>query len=113
MAAWVYEEHDPFPLARSTQNPAEVGTVILLKCDEISLGNYATFGGSGSQRIPVFGWKCEVTIVDRSIPAVIHRKTFQNKSEELKLITKNEKDEVREPPPYNEINEFLRSIPQN
>ena len=111
MTAWVYQKYTPFPLAVIAKKPEEVETVILEKCDEISLGSYARSNpGEKAETIPAFGWKCEITIVDKTIPAVIYRKTFQNKLEELKIISGSGKED-RAAPPSNEIGEFLKSLP--
>ncbi|CAN5647885.1 hypothetical protein BH20ACI4_BH20ACI4_30630 [soil metagenome] len=86
--------------------------MILEKCEEISLGSYnGSITGKDSEKIPAYGWKCEITIVDKTIPAVVYRKTFQNKLEELKLISGSGKED-RAAPPSNEIGEFLESLPQ-
>ena len=109
---WIYNEFPPFPLAIIAKTPEEVETVILEKCDEISLGSYARGNlGGKAETIPAFGWKCEIAIVDKTIPAVVYRKTFQNKLEELKLISGSGKED-RAAPPTNEIGEFLKSLPQ-
>jgi len=112
MTAWVYQERTPFLSGVTAEKPEEVETVILEKCDEISLGSYArSFSGEKSETIPAFGWKCEITIVDKTIPAVIYRKTFQNKLEEFKIISGSGKED-RAAPPSNEIGEFLKNLPQ-
>jgi hypothetical protein len=110
MIAWVYQERTPFLSGVTAEKPEEVETVVLEKCDEISLGSYA-LGAGGKEKIPAFGWKCEITIVDKTIPAVIYRKTFQNKLEEFKIISGSGKED-RESPPSNEIGEFLKNLPQ-
>jgi hypothetical protein len=112
LTGWVYQKNTPFPLAVIAKKPEEVETVILEKCDEISLGSYArSITGGKSETIPAFGWKCEITIVDKTIPAVIFRKTFQNKLEEFKLVSTTGKED-RTAPPSNEIGEFLKALPQ-
>jgi hypothetical protein len=108
-AHWVYDtdiNQRKFPFAANLE---EVGTIILSKCEEISLGNYEK--QFTEEKIPAYGWKCEVTIIDKTIPAVIHRKTFQTQLDDHKFTGKDAK-EIHESAPNIEINNFLDSLPQ-
>jgi hypothetical protein len=108
-ALWVYDKdinQRRFPFA---ENPEEVGTVILRKCKEISLGNYVK--QFTEEKIPAYGWKCEITIVDKTVPAVISRKTFQTELKEVAMTGKEDK-EIRSAPPYIVMNKFLDDLPQ-
>lgn len=106
---WVFDQQLSYKKVPVARNPEEVGTVILRICNEISLGSYET--QFTEEKIPVYGSKCEVTIIDKTIPAVIHRKTFQTKLNDHKIIGKDAK-EIRESPPLIEIYNFLESLPQ-
>ena len=106
---WVFDANiltRKYPVA---QKPEEVGTVLLQKCDEFPMGNYAT--QFTEEKIPSYGWKCEVTIIDKTIPAVIHRKSFQTQMKEAEMTSKDKK-EIRRNPPLTEINDFLNGLPQ-
>ena len=108
---WVFDKDLSYKNIPAAQNPEEVGTVILEKCEELetSIGSYEKeFTG---QKIPVYGWKCEVTIIDKTISAVIHRKTFQTQLKNFRTIRDNAK-EIRESRPLIEIGDFLKSLPQ-
>lgn len=62
-------------LEANAKTPEEVETVVLQKCqpERSSLWNY----GNSNRRLPLYLWNCELTIVDRTIPAVIYRKKFE------------------------------------
>ncbi len=107
---WLFQQDEAYTKIAAAQNPEEVGTVILQKCEEMEtpIGNYETETG---KKIPAYGWKCEVTIIDKTIPAVIHRKTFQSPLRDSVPIRQTAK-EIREPPPSVEMKDFLNSLPQ-
>jgi hypothetical protein len=106
---WNFDSQFFYEKVPVAQNPGEVGTVILKKCYEIPLGSYEK--QFTEEKIPAYGWKCEVTIIDKTISAVIHRKTFQSQLKDSKPIGKDDK-ETRESPPIIEIYKFLNSLPQ-
>ena len=106
---WVFDQQLSYKRVPAARNPEEVGTVILRKCSEISLGSYEK--QITEEKIPVYGGKCEVTIIDKTISAVIYRKSFQTQLNDHKIIGKDDK-EIRESPPYIEIYNFLESLPQ-
>jgi len=54
--------------------PEQVATVVLLNYSKEGAGSYKVEGGSGG--VSAFREACELTVIDRSIPAIIHRKTF-------------------------------------
>lgn len=54
--------------------PEEVGTVALLDCRKVNKGVYTTNDG---REYPAETIDCELTMIDRSIPAVIIRKKFE------------------------------------
>jgi hypothetical protein len=106
---WLFQQDEAYTKTAAAQNPEEVGTVILQKCEEIPIGSYEK--QFTEEKIPAYGWKCEVTIIDKTIAAVIHRKTFQSPLRKSVPIREAAK-EVREPPPSVEMKDFLNSLPQ-
>ena len=57
------------------QTPEQVGTVALLNYSKEKAGSYKVVDGSGG--VGAYREVCELILIDRSIPAVIHRKTFR------------------------------------
>jgi hypothetical protein len=88
-----------------------VSTVVLRKCEEVSTGSYGTIAGHEvvGDDVKGFGWKCEITVVDKTIPAVIARKTFEAKPDEYKSVSANTKV-ITVPPPLTEMRDYLKSL---
>ena len=57
------------------QAPEQVGTVVVLNYSKEKAGSYKVVEGSGG--VGAYREVCELVLIDRSIPAVIHRKTFR------------------------------------
>ena len=107
-ALWIFDTHSAYDRKYSlAQSPEEVGTVILNKCDEVSMGDYLK---GFTEKIPAYGWKCEITIVDKTIPAVIYRQTFQTEFKNVELTRKDDK-RISGPPPSIAMNKFLADLP--
>jgi hypothetical protein len=53
----------------------QVGTVVLLNYSKEKAGSYKIADASGG--VLAYREVCELILIDRSIPAVIHRKTFR------------------------------------
>jgi hypothetical protein len=94
------------------QTPEEAQTVVLQKCDEISFGLFAYMVGDTvvGDKIPSYGWKCEITVIDRTIPAVVGRKNFETEKKEREMVSEKTK-EIRLTPPFGEIKKYLDSLP--
>jgi hypothetical protein len=108
-ALWVFNTNAVYERKYSLAgSPEDVGTVILQRCEEISMGNYLK--GFTEEKIPAYGWKCEITIVDRTIPAVIYRKTFQTELGKAEITGKDD-NKISGPPPFIAMNEFLAALP--
>lgn len=89
-------------------SPEEVGTVILVKNHKQKFGTYTT---TSSGNIPGYVLLADVVIVDRSIGAVIYRKTFRgDRPEDLVNITRGA-SEVTGSDPRDKISEFLEKLP--
>jgi len=57
------------------ETPEQVATVVVLNYSKEAAGSYKIVGASGG--VSASREICEVVVIDRSIPAVIHRKTFR------------------------------------
>jgi hypothetical protein len=53
--------------------PEEVGTIVWLQCDENVVGYYGSTQTEGSEATY---WTCDVTIIDKSIPAILEKRNF-------------------------------------
>lgn len=90
------------PAALRASGPDEVGTVVLLKWGVAFVGHFENRAGvdQGSASVS----KCEVTVIDKSIPAILERRTFQSKAV-VRGIDGGAK-------PIAEIVEYLAQLPR-
>jgi hypothetical protein len=109
---WVHNDNPSIGKNLHAQTPEEAQTVVLQKCDEVSLGLFANMVGDTvvGDKIPSYGWKCEITVIDRTIPAVVGRKSFETEKKERQMVGEKTK-EIRLTPPYGEIKKYLDSLP--
>ena len=91
------------------RTPEEVRTVVLRVCRRIQKGVYKT-NEDPPRELPAYATDCDVTIVDRSIPAVVYRKHFDAKLRDETVSTKNTQ-QVEAHAGY-EVDEFLKSLPR-
>lgn len=70
------------------RTPEEVQTVVLRVCQRTQKGVYKT-NENPPRELPAFVTDCDITIVDRSIPAVIFKKHFDAQLHDETLSTKN------------------------
>ena len=93
----------------------EAQSVFKIKCSEIPTGEYV-FKDESKASVPAFSTKCETELLDKTIPALIFRKTFENK--ELKdsikagRITGSVPEKVVAPIPEKEIEDFIYFLPR-
>lgn len=91
----------------TAQTPDEVQTIVLRKCQQVFKGNYVVEG----RTIPGYIWRCDLTIIDRELEAVVFRKNFQSKLEtEVSVLAGDE--EIDAGIPYDKIYEFLGGLPR-
>jgi hypothetical protein len=85
----------------------EVGTVVILRCNDVTTGEYI----SQDTGIIQNGYRedCEVTIIDASVPAVIYRKTIRGKNPGQHVTVRNY-GQIRGEAP--KVEEFLQSLPR-
>jgi hypothetical protein len=105
------------------QSPTDVQTVVQTDCFLIPAGSYiVTIEGKAEheeekEKIPAYTSKCNVTLIDLSRPAIIARRTFENKKLDDKIeswriaaIRRNKQMEARQP--RAEIRDFLLGLPR-
>ena len=91
------------------ESPEEVGTVVLVKNHQQKIGTYVTDSG---RRIPGFVIVADLVIVDRSLGAVIYRKTFRGDRPEIEVTISPGASEVTGSDPRDKISEFLEKLPR-
>ena len=90
------------------QAPDEVGTIALIPdCQLLSIGNYQVSAG---YTLPGYIEKCELTLVDPAISAVVYRKQFAGKVEKEVKVDKGQ-NKIVGSVPRAEIYDFLTSLP--
>jgi hypothetical protein len=90
-------------------SPEEVGTVILLNNRKLRAGTYQFFWTT-VRNVPGYTRVSDVTIVDRSIPAVIYKKTFSGKPPGAEVSVSPETKEVFGTKPDADIQAFLSGL---
>jgi hypothetical protein len=103
------------------ETPEEVGTVVLLHYKKQRAGTFVIEGQGRS--VPGYVWVCDLTMIDRSIPAVIYRRTFRgaeagtevaqagSPSRRQGLIPQDATEVVGEEP-HREVANYLISLPR-
>lgn len=91
------------------QTAEEVQTVALLVCQRTQKGTYRT-NENPPRELPAYATDCDVTLVDRSIPAVIFKRRFEAKLGEKAGGTTN----TQEINAFadQEIRDFLKALPR-
>ena len=89
----------------------DITTVVLRKCEEYVARSYGLIAGHETVATDVkgLGWKCEITVVDKTIPAVIARKKFEAMPSEYASVKPNEKT-VTVNLPLIEMRDYLKSL---
>jgi hypothetical protein len=89
--------------------PEEVQTVALLSCTKTQRGVYRT-KENPPRELPAYSNDCDLTLVDRTIPAVIFKKRFEGTVEETTSVTANTKEIIKYA--EHDIREFFKSLPR-
>ena len=89
---------------------AEATTIVQINCFNIPDGEY--INEKTKEKIPAFSVRCDVDLIDNTIPAVIARKEFENKNLPDKTRLKPTDKEIIAPEPYKEIQTFVRNLPR-
>lgn len=91
------------------QTPEQVGTVVVLNYSKEEAGSYKLVEGSGG--VSAYREVCELILIDRSIPAVIHRKTFRG-PEPLSTTSISERQAVVVTPvDLTELRNYIMKLP--
>jgi hypothetical protein len=91
------------------RTPEEVQTVALVNCSKTQKGNYRT-NENPPRELPAFSTDCNLTLIDRTIPAVIFKKRFEAKLDEKAGVTAQTK-EVNSYAEH-EMSDFLKALPR-
>jgi hypothetical protein len=89
------------------ESPEDVGTVVLVTYRRQKFGTYTT---TGYDHLPGYVMVGELTIVDRSIPAVIYRKTFRGERPGENVDISMSQTEIVGTEPTDKISEFLSKL---
>jgi hypothetical protein len=100
--------------ARSVE---EVQTIALIACHKVKRGDYVqTSGSKPGERIPGYDMACNLTLVDRAIPAVIQKKAFSSEllawEDQSRLALGTDVKELVARTPYSEMDAFLLGLPR-
>jgi len=86
--------------------PEEVGTVALVDCRTLQKGVYITEDG---REMPAEVEDCELTLINRSISAVIFKKKFEKEPDDKQRVYANS---VGRQTPLQDISQFLKNLPR-
>lgn len=106
-----YTDESPYDLSSANllaKSPDDLGTIILLNYRRVFVGNYITDSG---KTVPGYTWRCEMTVIDNTIPAVIARRTFKGPSLEREVMIREYEYEIEGDRPDSEIYEYLAGLP--
>ncbi len=100
--------------ARSVE---EAKTIALIACHKVKRGDYVqTSGSKPGETIPGYDMACDLTLVDRAIPAVIQKKAFKSEllalEDQSRLALGTDAKELVARIPYNEMDTFLLGLPR-
>jgi hypothetical protein len=91
------------------QAPEQVGTVVVLNYSKEAAGTYKIEGGSGG--VGASREVCELILIDRSIPAVIHRKTFRGPDPLSTTSIRHTQAEVVTSVDLTELRNYIMKLP--
>ena len=91
------------------QAPEQVVTVALLNFSKEEAGSYKIVEGSGG--VSAYREVCELILIDRSIPAVIHRKTFRGPEPGSATSISHYQTEVVTPVGLADVQNYIMKIP--
>ncbi len=88
-------------------------SVFKIKCREIRAGEYVF---KDETKVPAFTSKCETALYDKTIPALIYRKSFENTKLDESIragrLTRKVPDKVVAPVPEKAIEDFIYFLPR-
>jgi len=94
----------------------EVQTVAIRTCHKVKRGDYVqTSGSNKGENVPGYDLACELVLVDRTIPAVVHKKTFESELlmlEDQSRMPLTGKRELVARAPDDEMDSVLLGLPR-
>jgi hypothetical protein len=92
------------------ESPEQVGTVVVMNYSKEKAASYNIEGSKGG----VGGYRevCEVTIIDLSIPAVIHRETFRGPDLPPTKVIRETTSEILSPVDLNAVRNYVMNLPR-
>jgi hypothetical protein len=91
------------------QSPEQVGTVAVLNYSKEEAGSYKIVDAPGG--VSAFREVCELVLIDRSIPAVIHRKTFRGPEPLSATSISQRQAVVVTPVDLTELRNYIMKLP--
>lgn len=91
------------------QTPEQVGTVVVLNYSKEKVGTYKIVEGSGG--VNAYREVCELIVIDRSIPAVIHRKTFRGRDPASTTSIRETQGEILTSVDITELRSYIMKLP--
>jgi len=91
------------------QTPEHVGTVAVLNYSKEAAGSYKVVEGSGG--VSAYREVCELILIDRSIPAVIHKKTFRGPEPGSAASISHYQTEVLTSVDLTELRNYIMKLP--
>ncbi len=90
--------------------PERAGTVVLLNYSKEKAASYKIENSNGG----IGGYRevCEVVIVDRSIPAVIHRETFRGPDLPPTRVVRETQHEILSPVDLSAVRSYVMNLPR-
>ena len=92
------------------QTPEQVGTVVVLNYSKENAGSYKIVNANGG--VSAYREVCEVILVDRSIPAVIHRKTFRGPEPSSATSISHYQTDVTTPVDLTSLQNYILNLPR-
>ena len=92
-------------------SPEEVESVALVDCRRERRGTYVT-EETPSRRLPAYISICDLSLIDRTVPAIIHRRSFTSQNPGRMTSICRDTTEVVEPPPYIALDQYLLGLPR-
>jgi hypothetical protein len=106
--------YDKFSDVRA-RSIAEVVTTAVIECRKIKSGDFVQTGSTSGEKIPGYDVSCNLTLVDRSIPAVVFKKTFSSELlmvEDQTSVSLSGTKELVARTPTSEMDDFLLKLPR-
>lgn len=96
--------------ALMAESPEQVETVVLLNYSKERADSYQIVGEKGG--VAGFREVCELVVIDRSIPAVVHRKTFRAPDPPSATSISDKQTDVTSPVSLDTVRSYIVSLPR-